>query len=93
MAHHQHRVLKLGEVIFEPGDSLKVEVIGGLVEQQVVGVAEKGLGQQHAHFLVTREVAHQHMVAVLLDAESAQQGGRVALGVPALELGETLLKL
>ena len=93
VAHHQHGVFKFREIVFEPCHGVEVEVVGRLVEQKVVGVAEKGLGKQHAHLLVARKVAHEHVVAVLLDAEAAQQGCGVALGVPSLELGKFFLQL
>ena len=93
VAHHEHGVFKFREIVFEPCHGVEVEVVGRLVEQKVVGVAEKGLGKQHAHLFVTRKVAHEHVVAVLLDAEAAQQGCGVALGVPSLELGKFFLQL
>ena len=93
VAHHEHSVLEFREIILEPCHGVEVKVVGGLVEQQVVWVAEESLGQQDTHLLVTAHVAHQHIVLVLLDAETAQQGGGVSLGVPALELGKALLEL
>src|SRR2546430_8694658 len=35
-----------------------VEVVGGLVEEQRRGIAEKRLGQQHANFLPALQFAH-----------------------------------
>ena len=93
VAYDQHRVLEIGEPVLEPCHRIEVQVVGGLVEQQVVGISEQGLGQQYAHLLVGAHVLHQHVVAVLLDAEARQQRGGVALGVPALQLGEFLLQL
>ena len=93
MTYHKHCILKFREVIFEPSHGVEVKVVGRLVEQQVVGVAEQSLCQKHAHLLVTGKVAHKHIVAVLLDAQTAQQSRGVALGVPPFQLGEFLLQL
>ena len=41
-----------------PGIIFTPSLVGGLVEQQVVGVAEEGLGQKHTHFLVGAHIAH-----------------------------------
>ena len=92
VAHHEHRVLEVGQPVLQPCHCLKVQVVGRLVKQQVVGVAEQSLGQEHAHLLVGAHVLHQHIVAVLLDTEARQQSRGVALGVPPLKFGELLLK-
>ena len=46
----------LGEVALEPADSLGVEVVGGLVEEQQVGLAEQELAQGDASLLSTGQV-------------------------------------
>ena len=90
--YHQYCVLEVGQVVFEPHHRFEVEVVGRLVEQQVVGVAEEGLGQQHAYLLLTTQVLHEHVVLLLLDAQTAQQRGGVALGIPPFEFGELLFE-
>ena len=92
VADHEHRVLEVGQVILQPGHGVEVQVIGGLVQQQVVGVAEQGLCQQYAHLLVGRDILHEHLVAVFAYAQAGEQGCGVALGVPTLEFGELLLE-
>ena len=57
--YDDYRAVELGEVIFEPGNGVHVEVVGGLIEQQNVGIAVKCLRKQHAYFLISAEVAHQ----------------------------------
>ena len=66
--YDQHRVLEVGKIIFEPHNGFKVEVVGRLVEQEVVGMSEEGFRQQYAHFLFTAQVFHQHVVLLFLDA-------------------------
>ena len=46
--HEDDGAAILGEEGFEPGDRLDVEVIGGLVEQQQIGLADQRARQQHA---------------------------------------------
>ncbi len=45
------------EVIGEPGDALNVEVVGGLIEEDDVVVADEQRGERHAAALPTREIA------------------------------------
>ena len=89
----EHRVFVIRQVVFEPCDRRPVEVVGRLVEQQVVGFAEQGLRQQHAYLLLGAQIGHQLIVQRLFDAQAAQQIGGVALGVPALHLRKLLLQL
>ena len=93
VADDEHRVLEFRQIVFKPRHCVEVKVVGRLVKKQVIGIAEQSLGKQHTHLLVGAHVAHQHVMLVFLDAETAQQSGSVALGVPALEFGEFLFKL
>ena len=54
VAYHEHGLVLvyLAEIVLKPLHGVEVEVVGRLVEQQVVGLAEKGLGEHHAHLLV-----------------------------------------
>ena len=45
MRDDQHRVFVIRQVVLQPRDRRPVEVVGRLVEQQVVGFAEQGLRQ------------------------------------------------
>ena len=47
------------EVALEPLDGLGVEVVGGLVEEQQVGLLEQQLAQRDAAALTTGEVVDQ----------------------------------
>ena len=90
--HNEHRVLEIRQIFLEPCHRIEVEVIGRFVQQKVVRIAEEGFGKKHAHLLVGTYVAHEHAVTVFFDAEAAQQGRRVAFGIPAFEFGEALFK-
>ena len=69
----------------QPVNRVEVEVVGRLVEQQRLRMAEQGLRQQDADLLPALEFAHQPVVQVLADIEPLQQHGGVALGrVPVL---------
>ena len=85
-------MLEVGEVVLQPRDGLQVQVVGRLVEQQVVRLSEEGTSQQDTHLLLTAQVFHHGVVQILLDAQAAQQVGRIALSVPSLHLSELLLQ-
>ena len=58
MGHHDHRVVKVDEKLLQPGDGVQIQVVGGLVEEQDVGVSEQSLGQQHLDLVVSAEILH-----------------------------------
>ena len=81
----EHGLVEVGEVRFEPVDGVEVEVVGRLVEEEVVGVSKQRLCQEDTHFLLTRKFAHKFVMEVFLDAEAGEQSGCVRFGVPTVE--------
>src|SRR3712207_9444485 len=49
VAHQQHGAAEALEPALQPHRSFQVEVVGGLVQQQQVGLQEQRAGQRHAH--------------------------------------------
>ena len=66
---------------FQPGDRLDVEVVGGLVQQQDVGVADQGLRQQHAALHATGE---RREVGLLRQLQPCQHLLHAQVQVPAI---------
>ena len=58
MGDGYHRALVLLEVLLEPVDALGVEVVGGLVEQEHVGLLKEEAAEGHPAALTSREVRH-----------------------------------
>ena len=52
----QHRAGEVAQVLFEPARGLGVEVVGRLVEQQQVGLAEQQRAERDAALLAAREL-------------------------------------
>ncbi len=46
----------VAQMMLEPVDAFGVEMVGGLVEQQQVGLAQQQLGQRHAALFAAREI-------------------------------------
>ena len=90
---HQHRMFKVRQEVFQPLHSVEVEVVGRLVEQEVVRIAIKRLCQHDAHLLLTRQFRHHLVVQIFLDAQTRKKLSGIALGIPAIELCKLLLQL
>ena len=93
VTYHQHGMFKIRKVFLKPGHSIHIQVIGRLVEQQIVRISKQGLCQHHTHLFLTAEVSHQHAVLVFLNAQSAQQNSCIAFGIPAFQLSKFLFQL
>ena len=68
------------EKIAEPVDGVQVKVVGRLVQQQRLGVAEEGLGEEHADLLAALQLGHRPLVQSIGNVETLQQDGGVAVG-------------
>ena len=65
--------------ILQPVDRFEIEVVGRLVEQQRLRIAEQRLRQQHAHFLAALQLAHLALVQRFGNIQAVEQDGGVAL--------------
>ena len=92
VAYHQHRMLKVGEVLFQPSHGLHIQVIGRLVQQQVIRISIESLRQHDTHLFLVVQLTHQQIMLVFLDTQTTQQGGSIAFGIPAVQLGKFLFQ-
>ena len=75
---------------FEPVDRLGVEVVGRLVEQQQVGVAEEQPGERHAALLAAGDLRDVGVVGRA--AQGVHRDVDVALEVPGIGGGDLVLE-
>ena len=74
------RAFEVQQKIFQPFDRFQIEVVGWLVQQQGLRLAEECLRQQRAHLLAALQLAHLALVQFVGDVETLQQDRRIALG-------------
>ena len=56
VADDEDGAVVVGDKAAQPLDALEVQVVGGLVQEQQVGVAQEELGQRDAHLPAAREL-------------------------------------
>ena len=54
-----HRALVLLQVLFQPVDTFCIEVVGGLVKQEYIGLLQQQSAQGHTAPFTTREVGYR----------------------------------
>ena len=91
MGHGQDGALVGGEVALEPLHALGVEVVGRLVEQQQVGLAQQELAQRHPAPLATGEVRDRRVPGRA--AQGVHRLLQLGVEVPRVGVVEVLLEL
>ena len=93
VGNNDDRVVEVDQEFLQPGDGVQIQMVGRLVQQQDVGVAEQGPGQQDLDLLGTGQLAHQVGVELGLNAQTVEQGLRVGFRFPAVHFGKFRLQL
>ena len=75
VAHHQQRVAEALQVLGEPQHRLEIEMVGRLVEDQEVGIAEQRSRQRHAHAPAAGELAAGPRLGGVVEAQAMQDRG------------------
>ena len=85
------------EELLQPDNGFDIEVVGGFVEQQEVGLGEQQFGQHHAHLPASAEGAQGAVQFFPLKAEAFEDALGLALHAAAfhevqafVEVGEAL---
>ena len=90
MRDRDDRAGVLLEVLLEPLDGLGVEVVGGLVEQQEVGLLEQQLAERDAALLTTGE--HRDVGVRRRAAQGVHRLLELGVEVPRVEVVDLLLQ-
>ena len=68
VTHEHHRLAIACKEVLEPLDTLDIEVVGGLVEEQHIGMLEQELGQLDTHTPSARELRCRAVKVVTAEA-------------------------
>jgi hypothetical protein len=79
------------EPCLEPERALQVEIVGGLVEQQQVGLREQGRRQRHPHAPAAGEFPHRALQVGGGEAKPAQDFGRPRRRPIGVDLDQLLI--
>ena len=71
VGHHQDGKVGLGQVFFQPLNHVEVQVVGGLIEDQKIGVGQDHAHQGEAFFLSARK--RPHRLGMIVDAKAGEQ--------------------
>ena len=82
MGDDEDRAVERGQEVLEPLEAVGVEVVGGLVEEQHVGLLDQRGGEQRAGLLAAGEAVERAVGGEVVDAEAAAGLLRARLGGP-----------
>jgi hypothetical protein len=83
VAHDEDGAAVVDEVALEPGDGVEVEVVGGLVEEQEIGLLSEDDAELQPPALATRERRDGAREVLVGEAELAREDGDLALELVA----------
>ncbi len=73
MGYYNDSIFKIDEEVLQPRNGIQIQMVGGLVQQQNIRVAEEGLGQQHFHLDAAVQIPHGGIVKLRFHAQTVQQ--------------------
>ena len=77
MGYHNNRAFKVQQEVFQPVDRVNVQVVGGLVHHQQIGITKQGLGQQHLHLQPGVQSGHVVVVQLRTDTQPLEDAAGV----------------
>ena len=75
MADQDQRARVAAQMLLQPDRGLEVEMVGGLVEQQEVGLEEQHAGQRHAHPPAAGERGQRLLLRRVVEAQALEDPG------------------
>ena len=93
VADDEHGAVVVGDKAAQPLDALEIQVVGGLVEQQQVGVAQEELGERDTHLPAAGELGARALKVGDLKAQAGQDLAGVALELVAAQMLKAVLDL
>ena len=93
MGNHDDRTEILGQKVLQPGDGVNVQVVGRLVHEDDIRIAEQRLRQQDFHLFVTGQVRHLLIEQTFRQTQTLDQLRGVCLCLPAVQFGKLRLQL
>ena len=93
VADDEHGAVVVRDKAAQPLDAFEVQVVGGLVQKEQVGMAQEELGQRDAHLPAARELGARALKVGDLKAQAGQDLARVALELVAAQVLKAVLDL
>ena len=93
VADDEHGAVVARDKAAQPLDTFEVQMVGGLVQKQQVGVAQEELGERDAHLPAARELGARALKVGDLKAEAGQDLAGVALELVAAQVLKAVLDL
>ena len=93
VADDKHGAVVVRDKAAQPLDAFEVQVVGGLVQKQQVGVAQEEFGERDTHLPAARELGARAIKVSDLKAQAGQDLARVALEFVAAQVLKAVLDL
>ena len=93
MGYYDHRVLEIDQKLLQPGNRIQIQVVGRLIEQKNIRIAEESLGKKNLDLDVTVHISHLLIMKLCTNAKSVQKSCCIRLSIPAVHFSEFSFQL
>ena len=93
VTYDEHGAVIVGDKAAQPLDTFEVQVVGGLVQKQQVGMAQEEFSQRDAHLPAAGELGARALKVGNLKAQAGQDLAGVALKLVAAQMLKAVLDL
>jgi hypothetical protein len=93
MADEKDRIGIGGEILFQPQRAFEVEIVGRLVQQQQVRLAEQNRRQRHAHAPAARKLPRRPILPFILEPQALEDRGGARLRGMRIDIGQPRINL
>ena len=84
MRNDNDRIFKIDQKLFEPANRIEIQVVGRLVEEKNVRIAEQSTCQKHFDFFTSGKFAHFFVMKFGVNIQSVQKSSSIGLSFPSV---------
>ena len=88
MGNHDNGTEVLGQKVLQPRNGINIQMVGRLVHEDNIRIAEQSLCQQDFHLFITGEVCHLLIEQFFRQTQPLNQLGSVGFRLPAVQFSE-----
>ena len=93
VADNNNCILEINKEFLEPCNSIHIQVVCRLIEQQYIRITEERFCKEHLDLDGVLKIAHCHIMIFCIHAKSVKECCSICLGIPAIHFSKLCFEL